>query len=443
MIFTLKSMIKHKKRLNISDLLLLLLLFSAPSYPKTSIDSILAIYLINNDARAIEKVLHECNCAEHIAPPLLDWVNAILMRQTKNYSGSIHLYRKIISEHPDWYSARLQLATVLYMNKDILSAEEQLRKLRSDKVYDDEAYLIDRLIKKIQNSDAWSFSGGFTYLNERNINNSPKSHHTIGGWRPEKAQSGKGILYWGEAEKTIALPDNFFTIARFSISGKTYWDNHSYDELNGSISAGAGFRNINTNIKILPFYDKSYFGGGNNTYKSGLKPYSETSGVKLETRFQLSPAWLLHSDFSWGKNIYKKRNYLDGLTYRLDETLFYAPSSRQYLFSGVSHRIITANNKDNAFNDTTLRVGWMYEWNGGISTILQSSYGYRSYDSADFWGIRRINHEYDTSVTIWHRDIYIWGITPKVTWSYKRVDSNHPFYDIERHRIFWSFSKYF
>ncbi|EGM6571806.1 DUF560 domain-containing protein, partial [Salmonella enterica] len=135
----------------------------------------------------------------------LEWASAILERQKKNYSESIRHYRKIISARPDWYSARLQLATVLYLNKDFLSAEEQLRKLRSEPLPQEAASLIDRFIARIQKTDHWSFRGGFTYLNEKNINNVPPSGRTIGRWKPGKPQSGKGLMYWSEAEKTLSL----------------------------------------------------------------------------------------------------------------------------------------------------------------------------------------------------------------------------------------------
>ncbi|EKQ0934125.1 DUF560 domain-containing protein, partial [Salmonella enterica] len=47
------------------------------------------------------------------------------------------------------------------------------RKLRSEALSQDTAGLIDRFIARIQKTDHWSFRGGFTYLNEKNINNVP------------------------------------------------------------------------------------------------------------------------------------------------------------------------------------------------------------------------------------------------------------------------------
>ncbi|ECJ5906944.1 DUF560 domain-containing protein [Salmonella enterica subsp. diarizonae] len=214
-------------------------------------------YLVNNDSDGVENTLQYCEqCLKNIDLLFLEWADAILERRKKNYSESIRHYRKIISARPDWYSARLQLATVLYLNKDILSVKEQLRKLRSEALSQDTAGLIDRFIARIQKTDHWSFRGGFTYLNEKNINNVPPSGRTIGKWRPGKPQSGKGLLYWGEAEKNLSLPDNLFGVTRLTVSGKIYWNNHSYDELSGSTGVGLGYRNVNTMIQIIPFYEK-------------------------------------------------------------------------------------------------------------------------------------------------------------------------------------------
>ncbi len=401
------------------------------------------VHLINNNPEGVKSTLQQCNkCLQSIDPLFLDWANAVLEFQKKNYPKSIRYYRKIISARPDWYSARLQLATALYLNKDILSAEEQLRKLRSENLSEEAASLIDRFIAKVQKADHWSFRGGFTYLNEKNINNVPTSRRSIGGWKSGKPQSGKGMMYWGEAEKRFSLPDNLFVITRLAAAGKIYWNNSSYDELDSSIGAGIGYRNVSTMLQFIPFYEKSYYRGGQ-TSDGVLLSYSDTIGIKIETERQFSPRWRLYSDFKLGKNEYKKRNYLDGHRYSLNETLIYFPNSRQYISAGLGYSMLRTEGKDSSFNKSAFRAGWMYEWDGGVSTLLQASYGYKKYLAGDFWGIKQMNHEYSTSATIWHRDIYFFGVTPKITWNYQRTDSNHPFHDTERNRLFLSFSKYF
>ena len=83
------------------------------------------------------------------------------------------------------------------------------------------------------------------------------------------------------------------------------------------------------------------------------------------------------------------------------------------------------------------------EWGWGISTRISLAYARRTYKGADLFNIRQKNNEYQSAVTLWHRDLYFWGITPKITWSYQRVSSNHPFYSYDKNRIFLEMGKTF
>ena len=85
----------------------------------------------------------------------------------------------------------------------------------------------------------------------------------------------------------------------------------------------------------------------------------------------------------------------------------------------------------------------MQEWPFGISSRLSVAYARRTYKDVDLLGIRQKNNEYQTNVILWHRNVYFWGITPKITWSYQKNDSNHPFYRYDKNRIYLEMSKTF
>lgn len=63
---------------------------------------------------------------------------------------------------------------------------------------------------------------------------------------------------------------------------------------------------------------------------------------------------------------------------------------------------------------------------------MQINYANKFYDSTDFFGIQQRNKEYGALITLWHRDIYYFGITPKINLSYFKSDSNHPFYEYDK-----------
>ena len=124
-------------------------------------------------------------------------------------------------------------------------------------------------------------------------------------------------------------------------------------------------------------------------------------------------------------------------------TEYYFPKSGQFWFVGADYNRENTRDEDNAYQRKNLRLGWGQEWGWGISTRISLAYARRTYKGADLFNIRQKNNEYQSVVTLWHRDLYFWGITPKITWSYQRVSSNHPFYSYDKNRIFLEMGKTF
>ena len=128
----------------------------------------------------------------------------------------------------------------------------------------------------------------------------------------------------------------------------------------------------------------------------------------------------------YGEQRYDWRKHLNGNNYLFSNTLLYVPKSGQHWFAGVDYSRENTRDKDNAYQRAGGRLGWGQEWPWGISSRVTLSYAKRHYQAADFFNIRQNNREYASTLTLWHRDLYFWGITPKITWSYQKVKSNHP-----------------
>lgn len=58
-------------------------------------------------------------------------------------------------------------------------------------------------------------------------------------------------------------------------SGKSYWDNHDYDELNNRTYLGYAFQNAQYRWAIRPFYERQWFGNHR---------YNWANGVRMEYR---------------------------------------------------------------------------------------------------------------------------------------------------------------
>ena len=216
----------------------------------------------------------------------------------------------------------------------------------------------------------------------------------------------------------------------------------NYNELNARLGWGLGYQTSHLELALTPFTEKRWYSGGSNG-SDALKQYSKNSGVRFDISYWLNPRWQISSALEYGEQRYDWRKHLNGNNYLFSNTLLYVPKSGQHWFAGVDYSRENTRDKDNAYQRAGGRLGWGQEWPWGISSRITLSYAKRHYQAADFFNIRQNNREYASTLTLWHRDLYFWGITPKITWSYQKVKSNHPFYGYDKNRVFLEMSKTF
>ncbi|WP_225624518.1 porin family protein [Plesiomonas shigelloides] len=390
----------------------------------SSIRDLLPIYSERKDSDAI----------------LIAWSKAIIASENRKYSEAIGYYRTVIAAYPKMDVARMQLAIALFKNKDNTSALQQFNQLRakSENVHINK--VIDAYIEAINSRDSYSFSVGVNYLNESNINNAPSANARVGAWKPQKKQSGHGFSYYLSSEKTWSLPYGFFSEARLSADGKYYTNNHKYDQATGRVSAGAGYRNVDFSIVVLPFFEQEF---ESDDISSSLSVSGRTPGLRIETDYRLSPQWKLSVNGERSKIHDDKYSKWSSNNLLLSEYLFYIPKPTSYYFFGNTYSQELAEVKSHSFEKMKWTVGWGNEWNYGISTIMRYGIANKNYKGADFFGIKRRGEEHDIQLTFWHRDIYFAGVTPKVNVSYFKNNSNHPFYNYDKTTVFLTFSKLF
>ncbi|MGO8077604.1 surface lipoprotein assembly modifier, partial [Rhizobium leguminosarum] len=86
----------------------------------------------------------------------------------------------------------------------------------------DSVKIIEQYLSALNQRDQWKIQGGFSFLNESNINNAPKAGTKIGNWTAWEKESARGFSYFGNAEKKWSLPHNYFTKLSLEGSGKYY-----------------------------------------------------------------------------------------------------------------------------------------------------------------------------------------------------------------------------
>lgn len=376
-------------------------------------------------------------------PIATKWAEAILAKHQLDYAKSIRLYREILAENAGNDVVRLQLATTLFANNELESAEDQFQKLRAEALPGNIRVLIDDYLSAIHRKDRWTFSGGLTYLNDPNINNAPKSGTTFGNWSAPKKESAEGIGFNLALGKKWSWGNGFYNELRLNGNGKYYWDNLKYNEVTGRASLGLGFQNAKIDLEILPFMEQTLYAGGN-AQSETLKRFSKSSGVTLELQHWLNAKWQLNSTYEYAEQRYTKRKHLNGNYHYLSVGGLYLVNAKQYWFANLNYTRTATRDKDDSYFRRGLNLGWQQEWNWGLSTRFSASIYQKRYKAPmPIFGITQRNKEYGLQASIWHRAVHYWGITPRLTYQFSKTRSNHSFYSYDKHRVFVDFSRTF
>lgn len=376
-------------------------------------------------------------------PILTKWASAIVAKKNQQHTEAIKLYRQILAEQADIQPVRLQLAVALFENNELEASEDQFKKLRSEPLIPEITQLIDQYINAINQRDRWTFSGGLTYLNDPNINNAPKAGTTYGNWHAPKRESAEGAGFNFDLGKKWSWGNGFFNELRLATNGKYYWDNKKYNEMSLRGSVGLGFQNAKYNLTLLPFMEQTLYAGGSNQSDT-LKRFSKSGGLTLETNYWLSPKWQLNANYEYAEQRYASRLHLNGNYHFISGGLVYLANANQYWFANLNYNRTATRDKDDSFFRRGISLGWGQEWGRGFSTRLSVSMAQKRYKGAmPIFNIIQRNKEYGFNASIWHRAVHLWGITPRLTYSFTKTQSNHVFYSYDKHRVFIELSRQF
>ncbi len=381
---------------------------------------------------------------------VVDWGNALIAESNNDYNKAVNLYRKINSALPNIKLLRFHMANALFKDKQYEVAKSEFEKLRSEEILSDyDKQIINSYLEAISQNDRWNFDMGISYVRDPNINNSPKKGTqlvTEKGVFTSNTDSKvvEGVSYNFETTKQWALHNNKYISGYFSGNGSYYWNSHQHNDLILEAGLGFGYADAKKSFEVTPFFQNNFYVNASED-NSNLKQYYKKFGVRLTNSYWLNENIKYSSNITVVKDKYiSKYKYLSGNNYFWSNTLFYMPNQRNYFYGGLDLSIKTdTRDDDDSYNRFGSRVGWGRAWGFGISTRMSLGFAEKYFKGKDFTGIKRKDKEYNLNMSVWHRNIHFLGITPRLTWSYKRVDGNHPFYNYDKSNIYIELSKTF
>lgn len=412
-------------------------------HPDLIVRALLAALLQNHVEHTALLLPHYRKLPSHQRETGLEiWAQAVLARGEGKSTEAVRLYRQVLAQQPEWAAVRLQTAAALLDNKEWEAAEAQLRQLQSEAGLPQAlAVEIGQILTQVQRQSRWQFHGGFTAINDKNINNAPKNPDLGGGWRGETAESGQGLAVNLGTGKKWFWQGGVFNELRLDGSSKYYWNNKRFNEANVRASVGVGYQNAKNSVVLLPFVEQMWYSGGKQGNEA-LRRFSHGQGLTLEASHTFSPKWQGSLNAETVRNRYRTRAHLNGNTHFVSLSAVYQHNPRQAWFGGVDWHGNNARDGDDSFVRKGFRTGWIQEWRG-LSTRLSASYGWKNYRSAGFFNQIQRNRELGIQASVWHRAVHWRGLTPRLTWSYVRTRSNIPLFSYDKQRLFVEISKQF
>ena len=103
-------------------------------------------------------------------PILLDYAQGAIWRSQGKHKKAITLYRNILVRHPNLVAVRLDLAAMLYEDKQTRNSQHEFDAAKKQGLPEDVLPTI-ALYENAMGQNKWQFSGSLSYTQDNNINN--------------------------------------------------------------------------------------------------------------------------------------------------------------------------------------------------------------------------------------------------------------------------------
>lgn len=324
--------------------------------------------------------------------------------------------------------AKIRLAQQSFFNYENRTAQKAFQVLQTQTDLNDDARnAVEQHLVALKERESWQFSARVNYLYDKNVNktSSDRRIENTGfvkgdGMLPQKAH---GFGYGLDIEKNWNLSGSHNLHFANETSGKSYWDNHDYDELNNRTYLGYAYQNARFRWALKPFYERQWVGDHR---------YSWANGVRMEYRQPFAKKWQFSTAWEFSQPRYFNRQERNGTVKLASATLVYQHSSKGYLYLGTDFIREQTREKQYSNDLKSLRAGWKQTWGYEISTLLNGSISLRQYkDFASLGGILPLNtirrdKIYTANLTLWKNNWHWYGFTPKIQVRWKRQNSNIP-----------------
>jgi outer membrane protein len=365
---------------------------------------------------------------------------AMLDRQDKEYDSAIRRFHRILVNEPKSVRVRLELGRTFYESGDYYNAERQFLFARAGKLPPAVIRNVDRYLVSIRGLKTFALGFSVSIAPDSNLNAGPAIDAVSLYGLPfqlspdAKAKSGVGLAVAGNAEWAPRVSKQL----RFRMGAQAYRNQYrdtQFDDMTVSAYAGPRFNSRRWEFNLLGNAGRRWYGD---------RTYTDLLGGSADATYYLNTRMGLGAGFNLSHLKFAQNPQQSGDRGIVSASFFYAPTAASLLrASAVAGR---QNAQIPAYANDLRQAGLSYvrEFKGGITLGLAPSFTHIGYHAPlAAFNATRVDSQYTGQVTLLYRRIDIYGITPRLIYTYTRNESSIPLYRFARSRCELGFTSSF
>lgn len=408
--------------------------------------------MLSEDWEVLRRIMRFYPMLAGADPILRDYIQGALYRHDGDYPQAIALYEKIIQAHPDLDYVRLELAIMLFENKQYSQAQIQFAQARQGHIEAAAHLNAQRYQAALAEQKRWKLSllSGLSYNDNLNSANQDKFLYlplalSDGNtyWLPfAKSPEQFPKASWGWRYRAAAtlerhIKGQHFLTLQADVDGTAYFTQRQYDERSLNLAIGYKYQNINSWLALTPQLSKTWM---------GERAYSHSHGMGAEAGY-MQGKWQWMSSYLWLKRQYDDKPYqgYDGHVQAVSATAVHIWNPSVVSFASLGWQRESVQSGEYSSRMPWVQTGAILNWKNNLAARLSIRYGEKRYDEPYKLFLRtpRRDKEWRFSTQLWKPNWKPWGLEPKLDYHYTHNKSNLPIYSRNRNEFTLLFEKRF
>jgi len=376
---------------------------------------------------ALSSLLVEYESHPRADPLLVLYAKGALYRQQKRYLAAIAAFSALLSAQPELHHIRLDLALMQMEDKQYAEAIKTLEGLvHSAQVPLNIRQVAENYQKRLQELYTLDVSFSSSYTRNDNVNQASSERIiTIGGMQFVRAEEsmpkvGHGVNYAVGLRRMVPLKNRHGLSFDLNYYGVHYWDQQEYSERSVRLAPAWLYQSHQQWVKVGPVYERNWLGDSR---------YGFRAGAQAEWGWKLRDTQYLIPYFHYANKHYTSPSlsHYEGDHYRTGLNWVFQPVSQMRSTLGASQQWDVLNDKSESSRTSSLQAGSTYRLGNGLNLQTNMQFGQRDFYAPHFlFGTTRRDRELSANFGLWHEKLSVLGVTPKLVYQYRRINSNIP-----------------